>query len=108
MNRLILSMTREEIDAFFDDLGRDLDIDILEEARKKAHHLGRSVVLAVAVLKMPDGEVKIAYEQNEYGDGEGISQIKDYIRRNQGGLEPGERLYFKLVGLNLTSEQLEE
>jgi hypothetical protein len=70
--------------------GTQLNAGLLEDARNAK----QAVVVAVAILTLPAGERRIAYSLLEYGDGEGIRFVRDFVAEVHKTklLKPGERL----------------
>jgi len=71
-----VEMSPSEFEEAFDEIGSDLKASILQEARETATG---SFVMAAALLTLPDGTRKLAYPVMEYGDGDGVSAIDDFI-----------------------------
>lgn len=98
-NKPLLKMDELELECTFDAL--NLDEEILKEARRER----RPVTVAVAVLKSPGTADIVAYDVCEYGDGEGLRMVSDFIRRvkRKKRLREGETLERVLVECPLES-----
>lgn len=91
----LVLMTEEQLQATFDAIGGDFNRDHLESVR-----VGRNqdILVVVSILIMNDGTERVAGSDCEYGDGEGIRFIDDWIAeiRRTGQLRKGERLERRL------------
>lgn len=91
----LIEMTEKEFDRAFDEIGLGTTFAILQEGR---HGKNQDITIAAAVLRCGDGEERLTYWMAEYGDGDGVSTIKDWIEevyRSPGLLANGETLTFR-------------
>lgn len=92
----LVEMSRSELDSTFDELGKDLHVAILRDARAGK---GQDIILALGILTLADGSERLAFSDTEYGDGEGIRVIDDDVSLalRLHLLEPGEQLRREVV-----------
>lgn len=85
----IIEMSEIECERTWDDLMENTARSILDEAGQEDH-----VHLACVILTDVDGKRTLATWTPEYGDGEGVRQEKDFVRRcrRKGLLEEGQSL----------------
>jgi len=74
----ILQMGDIERERAFDGIAESINADLLSEARSGGHD---PIVLAAVVLISGDGSRRIVTYNGEYGDGDGIAQMKDLVRQ---------------------------
>ena len=88
----LMEMTPQEFDMAMDSAGRNIDRRILDAVRRGED---QDVVLAVAILTLPDGTRRIAVTGCEYGDGEGIRFAKGFVAgvKRTHLLHKGERIH---------------
>lgn len=78
-NKPFVQMNQIEFARAWDDIMEEDEGDMLKEARESVKLL--PIVVAAAVLTLSDGTQKIAYYVPEYGDGDGLNMVADFIRR---------------------------
>lgn len=76
-NKPIVEMNDFERERMWDEFSSSIDVGMLDDARQHAE----SVRLAVVVLTLTDGTRRILSYSCEYGDGEGLKNESDQIRR---------------------------
>jgi len=96
-------MTKKAEKIDWDDIMSGINGKIIAEARKEP---GLALKLAVAVLDMGDGDLRIAHWNPEYGDGEATARMKEFIEEAHPLLEHGEKLYFRLVDMTVDQGKL--
>lgn len=87
----LIYMSPAELDDTLDPVegGAGTTADVLDMARR-GHPERMSVLVAAAVLTLPDGTRRAIIEQFEYGDGDGLKFIGNVVRSARRKLEPGE------------------
>lgn len=96
MNKPLLQMSKKEMRDAFDEIGLGNTFALLEEGRRNENSVVR---IAAAVLKLQTGEERFTFFTNEYGDGEGINHIEEFVaevHRTPGLLMQGETLEARL------------
>ena len=92
----LIEMEPEELERTFDEIGRDLNEDLLNDARK-ARSRDEEVIKIVTVALVKDGKSTIVHHTCEYGDDDGASNMRDtrdeFIR--SGLLKDGESLVLR-------------
>lgn len=101
-----MQMTEKQMQAAFDEIGMGIAFALLQHAR---HGKDQEQMLAAAILRLPDETERYASVDMEYGDGEGIQRMDEWIEevhRTPGLLVEGEtlrRAVFKVI----TMEEIE-
>lgn len=87
----LLAMSEAERERAFDTIGRDLNSSILDDARDNND---KPLCFALAVLVRVDGTKRVAHYTSEFGDGEGIACVRDFIAsvRRTSLLRDGEQM----------------
>ena len=87
----LVDMTPAELQETFDEIGKPGNRAMLEDAR---NHKDQDILLALGYLTRPNGDKVLVISDNEYGDGEGIRFVDEWIDEiNRCGLlERGEAL----------------
>jgi hypothetical protein len=96
----LMAMDDLERTRAWDDIFEDVEVGLLDEARA-----GREkVMVAVAVLTLPDGQERIAYESDEAGDGEGSAPVSHVVARAKSRLRAKESIRFEMVDAFVTED----
>jgi hypothetical protein len=85
-------MTKRQMERAFDEIGMGTTFSLLESARRGENE---ERLIAAAMLRQPDGRELYAYTCEEYGDGDGINNIDEWVaevHRTPGLLVEGESL----------------
>jgi hypothetical protein len=93
----LIEMTKKELQRACDEIGLGNTFAILQEAR---HGKNQDITIAAAVLRCSNGEERLAFRTDEYGDLDGVRTVKDFIEevhRTPGLLADGETLTFRLL-----------
>jgi len=77
------------IDEVFEGAVADINRQLIKDARNKPTP---TVTMAVGVLTLASGERRLPYITMEYGDGEGVRQVADFIEKSRQFLQEGEKL----------------
>lgn len=87
----LVEMSPAELERTFDDLDLDVNASILEAARMGKD---QEIIFAAALLTTPDKPPAITLRVDEYGDGEGIRNVDQFIAEveRQDLLRPHEHL----------------
>lgn len=95
-NKPFIQMTDAELKETFREIGLLDNFEILQDAR---HGMGQDILLAIAVLTLPDGTERRVYVAFEYGDGDGENTVQgfiDEINETPGMLKDGEKVELRI------------
>jgi hypothetical protein len=84
----------------WDRIFETLESSLLQEARDGK----RSLLVAVAVLVLPTGEMRIATAMDDGGDGEGTAPVSHLVARAKPMLKPGETIKLQIVEVTISAE----
>ncbi len=94
-NKPLVEMSHSEFTAAFDELSMDNSVAMLENARK-GEPRSQDGLIACAMLRLSDGSgaERIAFQSDEYWDGEGTRLVDEFIDEVMrcGLLLPGESI----------------
>jgi len=101
----LMEMTAGEFEKTFDSIGGGINQCILDDARALSPEEALIVVVVIAVLTTPDGVRRVAHNNPEYGDGEGLRSMQDFVAECERGglLRPGETLSVELREASIDS-----
>jgi hypothetical protein len=82
---------------------------ILQETREIPDDKRLNVIFACGVLQNAEGKRTVCFPSVDYGDGEGVRMVEDWVEAVNDSkiLKEGEQLYMRAVGIRLPEAQLE-
>jgi len=91
LGKPFMEMTPAESAMAWEDIGNDLNQNILSEARGRE---GAGSTLVCAVLTQSSGERKVVYDGIDYGDGDGRESVEAFVDqvKKRGLIREGESL----------------
>jgi hypothetical protein len=99
-NKPIVEMTELERKRWHDSMGSMLEEPMLEQARSGPGTL----LVAAAVLILPNGQTRLLHDGDEWGDGEGSKLAEHTVAIAELALLPSERVRLDLVEVQLSSD----